>query len=248
MQRTHKTRITVLFAVLLIAIAMCGCIPYTRDRVAILTQMCNAVPGALTGRLYTTTYDRLETDDYGRQIIAFINPERFGAAVFIMQKSDSRYVYYYDTISYQRLERRDSYTEEQLDDLKAANDWNLPLDESKMIKREHFNIFHLSPTRKSAIEWEAARDAFTATMGTYSNVGIYPQFFDYSQSGQEMYHVVWETKKPDSDENEYSYQYFLMVLNADGTYDPENYIIKIEDPMNSNGPMAEIKERNGWFG
>lgn len=58
-----------------------------------ITQMCYAVPGARTGQIYTTTSDLVETDQHGRQIIAFTNPEGFGAAVIIMQKSDYKYVY-----------------------------------------------------------------------------------------------------------------------------------------------------------
>lgn len=42
--------------------------------------------------------------------------------------------------------------------------------------------------------------------------------------------------------------YHLMILNDDGTYDPENYLVKIDDLSQSNEALAEIKERNGWVG
>jgi len=39
-----------------------------------------------------------------------------------------------------------------------------------------------------------------------------------------------------------------MILNADGTYDPETYLIKIDDLDKSNELLAEIKTNNDWVG
>ena len=37
-----------------------------------------------------------------------------------------------------------------------------------------------------------------------------------------------------------------MVINADGTYDPDNFIVKFDDLYNSNEPLIRVKEQNDW--
>lgn len=39
-----------------------------------------------------------------------------------------------------------------------------------------------------------------------------------------------------------------MILNAAGSYDADNYIVKIDDWEQINALLAEIKEKNGWVG
>lgn len=39
-----------------------------------------------------------------------------------------------------------------------------------------------------------------------------------------------------------------MILNADGSFDPDNYLIKVDDWDQINTLLAEIKEKNGWVG
>jgi len=166
MKHLKPIRIVALIAIFVFSISTYGCIPHSRDQVATITQICYSIPGAKTGKQYTTRFDFLDTDDYGRKLFAFSNPEGVGiAGVFITQKYDNKYVYYYDNVSYFCTDRILEYSPEQLDALKQANDWNKPLNEEKIIKREYVNKFLLGPDRNSAIEGQDAIDAFCDTMG-----------------------------------------------------------------------------------
>jgi len=166
-----------------------------------------------------------------------------------LQKCDNEYVYYYDNISYLCTDYIDSYTSEQLDDLKEANDWNKTLNEDKMIKRPVNDIFHLFPARESSFDYGIAQNAFYNTISEDKKISTYTTFFDYSQTGQEIFFVSRVSGEvTDAGYQEIYVDDYLMILNSDGSYDPVNYLIKLEDVKNSNAQLAEIKEKNGWVG
>lgn len=187
-----------------------------------------------------------ETDEYGRKMFSFITGRVYG--VCIMQNNDERYVYYYDNESYLLSEQYNPFTADQLYALKEANDWNEPLDDDKMINRELVDAYSLKPDRKSVLAYENAKSAFYETNDEEGYITSI-QFFDYSQSQQEIF-LVMRHEQIITEEN-YKLiliDYHFMILNADGTYDPENYLIKIDDLSQSNEALAAIKERNGWVG
>lgn len=94
--------------------------------------------------------ETLETDDYGRELI--IAPlhnskiyDSFAAAVIILQKYDT-HVYYYDDVFYfihkSEAEKYSDFkmseiSNDRIKALKKANDWQKPLNESKMVKKEN---------------------------------------------------------------------------------------------------------------
>ncbi|MDD4096102.1 MAG: hypothetical protein PHP22_07675 [Oscillospiraceae bacterium] len=75
--------------------------------------------------------------------------------------------------------------------------------------------------------------------------------FDVSQTGQKHFCVKRRINISTTGGYEYSpFDSYFMILNADGSYDPENYLLIIDDMDESNSPslLAEIKEQNGWVG
>lgn len=220
---------------------------YSQDMVMMFTQVFHAVPGERSFDPNVIKGEIIETDEYGRMRFSFWTGIVEG--VCIMQKHDEKYVYYYDNVSYLVSEQYKEHTTEELDFFLEANDWNQPLDESKMTKRELIDNYSLKPNRESINDYERAKRAFYETndeMDCVTSAGI----IDYSQNGQELFIVTrHEAIKNETGGNEYALidQYF-MILNADGGYDPENYLLKIDDLTQSNEPLAEIKARNGWVG
>jgi hypothetical protein len=254
MNHHKRFGIVPLIAVIILLISTSGCFhSYSKDKVAIVSEFCYAVPGAKVAKIgegYALRSEFIDTDDYGRKLFAFsINTSLGISAVCILQKDDDKYVYYYDNVSYLMTEQFNLCTPEQLDALKDANDWNEAIDEEKMVKREFVNRFSLSPDRESTLDQQAAINAFYDTIGKEEKISTYVGVFDFSQTGQEIFFVSRDEKRATNTGHEWiNIDYYLMILNADGTYDPENYLIKLDDLDKSNAPLAEIKEKNDWEG
>jgi len=225
--------------------------PYPSDTVMMFSQVFNAVPGPRIFDPLDVRAKIIEKDDYGRIYFSFYTSSWEG--VCIMQRHDDQYVYYYDNVSFLSSESYKEYTVEEIDELKVANDWNEPMDEEKMIKRERVDKETLMPTRESTNDSkrvrEAARKAFDETNDEI-DCYVDDDVMDYSQNGQELFMVERaEIIERENAIDDYILidQYF-MILNADGTYDPENYLLKIDDSIRISEQLAEIKERNGWVG
>jgi len=254
MKHLKKIRIvplTVIVVLLILTSLTGGCFhSYPKDEVVMVTQFFYAVPGAITSDPHAIRSEYIDTDDYGRKLFAFsINTSRGILGVCILQKYDDKYVYYYDNVSYQCTEQFNSCSPEQLEALKEANDWNKAINEEKMVKREFVDRFSLWPDRKSSFDQEEAINAFYDTVGEDVKIYTYARYFDFSQTGQEIFFVSRDEKVMVNGKWEFTFvDSYLMILNADGTYDPENYLIKLDNVNMSNTPLAEIKEKNGWEG
>jgi len=98
-----------------------------------------AVHGMFCGELRGTESRavQMEKDRYGRELFAYTAPNLFTdeilPAYVICQKIDSRYVYYYEDICYYIGDSE----ENALNQLKIQNDWDMPLEEDKLSKRNN---------------------------------------------------------------------------------------------------------------
>jgi hypothetical protein len=251
MKHVKRIRTISFFLIIVIAVSTCGCFPsYSKDKVVMATLVFYAVPGAKTYEHQAVRCEIIDEDEYGRKLFACgVNDWPGTYVICILQKSEDNHVYYYDNISYQITEKFNQYTQEQMDSLKVTNDWNKAMKEDKMIQRDLVERVGLLPEKKSTINNELPFKVFHNIIEDEENITTFVQYFDYSQTGQELFFVSrYDAKTINSGSKWVSIDFHLMILNADGTYDPENYLLKIDDLSQSNAPLAEIKERNGWVG
>ena len=68
---------------------------------------------------------------------------------------------------------------------------------------------------------------------------------DWDASGKELYLASTFTME---DTRRIWHKHYFMVINADGTYDSENFMVEFDDLKKSNQPLAEVKEKNDWQG
>lgn len=247
MKSRKSTKFVLLTIILLLLISGIGCgRRYTEEEATMYSQIFHAVPGGTGADKLRNRCENIETDDKGRTLIQFKSYEVHGFC--IMQKSDEEFVYYYDNISYLIVMDDEEYPAEKIDTLKEQNDWNEELDENKMIKREKLND-SLLDSRKSEISQSRADTVFYTSYPDKNGEMTFISFLDYSQSGQEIFYIVRQRNTSTTKESNYEVMdRFLMILNADGTYDPSNYLIEIKDISQSNIPLAEIKKDTGWAG
>lgn len=69
--------------------------------------------------------------------------------------------------------------------------------------------------------------------------------FFYRTTGKEIY--LASTFAPEYPQGVWG-EHYLMIINADGTYDPENFMVEFDDLKKSNQPLAEVKEKKDWQG
>ncbi|NLE90557.1 MAG: hypothetical protein GX602_06485 [Dehalococcoidales bacterium] len=251
MPKQIANRVCSLALAILMSLSICGCEgkQFTKQDVILCTQVFHAVPGARYGRPEAKRCEVIETDSQGRLLFSYsLNTTNGMFAICILQKSDEDAVYYYDNVSYFVTKEFAQYTTDQLSTLKEENDWDMPLAEEKMIRREFIDS-DLDPDKGKGYKSDIALNAFRNSIAKENDISDHALYFDYSQTGQELFLISREHNI--STNGGYDYEaldYHLMILNADGTYDPENYLIKIDDLSQSNEVLAAIKERNGWVG
>jgi hypothetical protein len=125
---------------------------YRQDHPELNSMAIESIIGATSSEMNRVVI--LDEDEYGRTLFAFMgytflefdiqNPHIL--AVAISQRSDNQYIYYYDTKNYiaQTIEAENSdvlygdlstyFSEESIEELKLLNDWNQPMDDSKMFR------------------------------------------------------------------------------------------------------------------
>jgi hypothetical protein len=221
---------------------------HAMDWVAGVTQACYAIPGGYVSDMYASGADLIEKDEYGRWLMVVWAGNRYNlSALCIAQRVDAEYVYYYDNVSYVCTEKYNEYESYQVDALKEENVWGHPLDETKMVKRELNDKGDLIP----AMHYMNIHNAENSERIFEENISIPTEYHysiticDWDADGKEIYLASTFTME---DAKRIWHKHYLMVINADGTYDPENFMVEFDDLDKSNQPLAEVKEKNGWQG
>ncbi len=173
----------------------------------------------------------LERDEYGRYLYFGTN-EDFNF-VMVCQKYDSEYAYYYPDFCFMATDAK--YAKhvnlDEFDELKVINDWNLPLDDSKM-KKVDFN-------------------EDTRGRKRYNVVG---KFTSHFSNPQQEYQTIWDDYgrslyyvKDSYDEKTHTWsaRYFI-IIQADGSYYKDVGIVKQESIDSYQNQLREFKAANHW--
>ncbi|MDE7264262.1 MAG: hypothetical protein K2N64_06345 [Anaeroplasmataceae bacterium] len=143
---------------------MAACTPYhyKENHIDLFSVAANNLFGATGYQVFEFTdfhpfTDVLETDDYGRTLFFFTDDtgeqngttdgSAFGTAIFVMQKSDNEFVYFYQDDCYipYRMPKglkfipedyQNELPEEDIKTLKERNDWNREMSLTKCTKTE----------------------------------------------------------------------------------------------------------------
>ena len=250
MKKLHCVKIfTAVFCICIMLVLSTGCRPeYHKNRVIGVTQACYAIPGGYVSDKYASRINLIEIDEYGRRLmVVTIETEYSIDALCIVQKADDAYVYYYDNVNYVCIKEGNEYEPNQMDALKAANDWGRPLDETKMVKRELNDKASLIPAMHymNICNVESSERIFTENVSIPYGRKYDIIICDWDATGKEIYLASTYTME---DTKRVWQKHYLMVINADGTYNPETFMVEFDDLKKSNQPLAEVKEKNDWQG
>ena len=215
--------------------------------------------------LYDPVIEIIETDEYGRVLFFYdeyyddsIDPTiDYGMAFVIMQKSEDGYVYYYQDACYAPyFDTQDDFSTvmERVDpalieDLKARNDWNEEIDETKCTAAK---------LQKKKPKGQLGMDKydFNRVVYTYAKANGYQgtdkthcRFFKYCNAdadGKELYYVYCTSSDKDgSGESVYNSYVCAVIVNPDGSFS-EHAVVEIPDPTESYTLIQSLKEQNAW--
>ena len=250
MKKQHYTKVlSAVFCICTILVLSTACrSEYHVNRVIAVTQACYAIPGGYVSDIYASRAHLIETDEYGRRLMSVKIETAYGiSALCIVQRVDEEYVYYYDNVNYVCTDAYQEYEAYQAETLKKANDWAEPLDDAKMVKRELNEKNNLVPAlhAMNIRNAENSKRIFEENISIPTGYKYHIIICDWDATGKEIY--LASTFSPGEPLGDWS-KHYLMVINADGTYDPENFIVEFDDLKKSNQPLAEVKEKNDWQG
>ncbi len=229
----------------------------------------------------------LEGDDHGRALYIYLEETDGFLSLGIVQKESDGKVYYYpeeSTLSFRlpyRIYDIDNKSipkddmilllnelcpDDIMEDFKRANDWNAPIDESKLESAEIGApiIPARWETRTDKVnlpdyKWEDLIFEYAEKnghkLGDENNTDKYfshEQWMATDNYGRRLYYVeAYYYIYPPAEEStqilyERHYLEMIAIINPDGGFDSEIFMTELADKVNYQEQIRELKLANGW--
>lgn len=269
--------ICVIVLITAVLLGMTACFPYhyKGNHIELFSVATNNLFGAKGYKVFEFAdfhpfIDVLETDDYGRTLFFFtedtgqLSPtsgSAFGTAIFVMQKSDDEFVYFYQDDCYipYRMPKelnavpenyRDDLPKEQIEKLKEHNDWNKEINLEKCTKAE---ISDRDPSGKlKASLCEPIIKAYAKQNGYKGNDKLfrYDIFCNADSYGRELYYVygigtdvLGEGVSPTS---KIQYYEFAVIFTPDNSCSLETICEVSSDSLDYYEKIVNLKKTAHW--
>ena len=191
------------------------------------------VPGMfcydLKGENYSCSI--LEQDEYGRILYEYTTASVISGesetAIVICQKIDPDYVYFYEDICYDVSDNVNQDTST----LKAANDWNKSLNNSKMSRRKNSVSLDLVIERDSLLNYRTVRSSTCEAFGIVEDQIKELCIMDEDYNGNELYFLRVSQNQ----------SYFLLI---NSNY--EIALLEIDSIQSAYSNITAFKKDNGW--
>ena len=264
--------VIVLCIIVLCGITACKPYRYKGNHIELFSVAVNNIFGAYGYQVFESyDYDPfievLETDDYGRTLFFFTQDTggfwgitdggAFGTAIFIMQKSDDEFVYYYQDDCYipHRIPKgltsipedyREGLPEEQIETLKERNDWNKEINLGKCTKAV---ISDQAPSGKlKASKCEPIIKAYAVQNGyTGDEITMFRHdiFCNADVYGRELYYV-YAIGRYVNVEGETQYFEFAVIFEPDNSCSMESICEVSSDSLDYYEKIIELKKLAHW--
>ena len=248
----RKKRLIALLQILIL-VFLTGCTynGYSGDRSDLYTVAINSV---LWNNGHSFSADKyinpqieiIDEDLYGRTMFTYHEKYYASAnisfsALIICQASDEKDVFYYEDVNYiikeQELYTRNliGFEDEEIEKLKASNDWNLEINYDKCVKKE-------ITTSKPTILYEKEIEAKIA--GQFDLIsGEYALFVNYLTSDSEDSDFIIYGYISKSDEDGI---YFIGLVERDGDLLEELHLLVPLNVFDYKTEFIEFKRINNW--
>lgn len=179
----------------------------------------------------------LESDQYGRKLFLYYENNIISTySLFISQKSDLDYAYFYPDYNFISAPEN-IFTEEDIHELKTGNDWDKEIVMDKCNKVEIVYEKDLG----GSIESENVMELYRIILGEdASRSMLFIDFFTKDNYGRSIYLGTGEV----SEEGEQ--RRVVMLFQPDGKYDESNSYMELTDFYNYQDELKEFKDLNDW--
>ena len=207
-----------------------------------------AVPGMFDPDVKGLGCDLIELDTQGRRLIRYERYNEilddFDAVLVICQKMTKNQVFFYEDICYTSIpsdvaegKELEAYVSEGelIASFKAQNDWNMPLNETKMSRRT---------------VTEVTLDSYIQTDREYDSGDLIPVLEHAMQ--EDVHSIIFQDKDERGHEIHYfdmedGRQYLVMVSHDENAYDMIRLaFFEIENGELDREAYAAFKKANGW--
>lgn len=202
----------------------------------------------------------IEEDSYGRTMFSYFEKNEISSfSYLIAQKTEDGYVYFYPDFNfissdYDYPYENDNviFSTDEINTLKSLNDWNLPLNESKMVC---YKITNLKDKPESKIPEETFEVLLKSLSRQFNYLGDdtlyrYSEYFMTDDYGRTMYYVYGVGRdaegtgvSPDSILQEFN---AVVIIQSDGTYDLNESILNLTSLQEYQNDLKAFKFLNGW--
>ena len=283
------------FSLCLILFTLCACAysGYAGDHAGAYTLTYTQVPGTKGATRYWLSYRDpqillLETDSEGRGLYLYYESCESPLSLVIVHRESEDRVYFYpedSTISFRTPDhiyevydekktdselislRKELCSDEVLEKFKEENDWNKPIDESRLesaaITRPIIDTPWGNRQGKivtAFIDWRdlmldlAVKNGHNVPeyfLNGHYGMNIYDSYMATDAYGRELHYInsqyyIYTEEGVYPEGYTAYYLQMLAIINPDGSFDRESFMIELSDICDPDEEMRILKERCGW--
>ena len=207
-----------------------------------------------------TKIEPMENDSYGRVLFSvcfgsnsFYYPFEYKQSMYayvICQKYDETRTYYYEDECFRIYLSEDSFTDNEKNELKAANDWDMPLDENKMTSRTIITPYEnkagatvLGLQKAQLVSSNLVRAFLWNHRLDIEQNNVKYAYLDCDNSGKSI-GVIWF--RLENDGGEATKEAYFIMVEEDCSETKQAKIAEISDTLNFQEELKRFKEANGW--
>jgi hypothetical protein len=190
----------------------------------------------------------LETDGYGRVLFSYQTEtiwtsDKGTFGWLIAQKADEEKVFFYPNVCFVQVDAEEDLLGSQKDTLKEENDWGEPLDDNQM---DWLPVSRLKISTSLSKANGIILDAYGSHIqeeGMEDTPQWQLQTVDHE--GRELF-IIFDLSYDEENEELVWGRMFFLILQSDGSYDPDTFFVEITDRLNFQTDLAELKMENEW--
>lgn len=228
-----KVFLIVLICLVFSFVSSCG---YVDESISLAVCASYSIPGMqsydLKGR--ETNVRLLEADSEGRSLFEYTVLNRFTGemetALAVCQRYTDTSVYYYEDVNF----HLGDYSEDDVDDLKARNDWNQPYDDAKSTTRKIKVSFDLVNMSYGELDSKKVSSAVSTELNSSDGEIEDLFFFDMNGSEQSIYCLVTADDAS---------SYFWLAY-VDDSYSVS--LMRLDEDASLADQLRAFKESVGW--
>ena len=240
-------KVTIIIIIVLIVSTITGCRLYDGEHWELYRMVrLNVLATNGVGETDKVDIEVIEEDEYGRILFSYsmnISYVYTGyesiRIIAICQESDRRRTYYYEDQCFIISDSYENISQEDIDNLKADNDWGEPLNEdeysSRPIKPKYSDFYRMG-----------ARDIFISEIDVEDTLEVSCGFTDYDGISKILFYIVTNEYIESDGDYTHKQNFYVMIINEDGTYNKDEFLVEIDDLYNYQKQLHEFKISNGW--